>query len=111
MDIYEYDLEADAFVLSREKYNYTYSIEVTSELIVDIDSNKNLVAIELLDASKVLNVNPELLIKPKKIFAQIISHDNSINLTMKFEFKDTIREIDTPISEIISSSDALRVNA
>ena len=53
MDIYEYDLEADAFVLSREKYNYTYSIEVTSELIVDIDSNKNLVAIELLDASKV----------------------------------------------------------
>ena len=41
MNTYEYDIEADAFALSREKYDYAYSIEVNSELIIDVDSNKS----------------------------------------------------------------------
>ena len=109
MDIYEYDPVADAFVLSREEYDYAY--EVTSELILDVDSNKNLVAIEMLDASKVLNVDKQLLNNPRKIIAKIVTTDKGISLTMKFEFKDLVREIATPISEVIVNNNALVVDA
>ena len=78
MDINEYDPIADAFALSREEYDYAYSIEVTIELILDVDSNKNLVSIEMLDASKVLNVDKELLNNPHKIIAKIISSNEGI---------------------------------
>lgn len=61
MDVYEYDPVAHVFSLSRNEYDYAYTIEVTSELLLDVDSNKNLVAIEMLDASKVLNVDKDLL--------------------------------------------------
>ncbi|MBQ6218650.1 MAG: hypothetical protein IJJ47_02850 [Methanosphaera sp.] len=86
-------------------------MEVTSELILDVDSNKNLVSIEMLDASKVLNVDKELLNNPHKIIAKIISSDEGIFLTMQFEFKDIVREIDTPISEVIVNNNALVVDA
>lgn len=111
MDINEYDPIADAFALSREEYDYAYSIEVTNELILDVDSNKNLVSIEMLDASKVLNVDKELLNNPHKIIAKIISSNEGIFLNMKFEFKDIVREIDTPISEVIVNNNALVVDA
>lgn len=109
MDIYDYDPRADAFYLSRKNYDYAHSIEVTSELILDIDSNNNLVAIEMLDASKVLKVDKALLSNPQKIFAKIVPTGNDISLTMKFEFKDITREIATPISEVIVNNNALRV--
>ncbi|MBQ6219633.1 MAG: DUF2283 domain-containing protein [Methanosphaera sp.] len=110
MDKYEYDQDADAFSLRRKKYDYAYSIEVTSELILDIDSKKNLVAIEMLDASKVLNVAKDLLMNPHKIFAQIITDEEGISLTMNFEFKDFTREIATPISEVIINDNALMIS-
>ena len=80
-------------------------------MILDVDSNKNLVSIEMLDASKVLNVDKELLNNPHKIIAKIISSDEGIFLTMQFEFKDIVREIDTPISEVIVNNNALVVDA
>ena len=109
MDKYDYDIDVDAFVLRKSEYNYAYSIDITSEIIIDVDDNKNLIGIEFLDASKVLNVNPELLIHPKKIIAEIKSINEGINLTMKFEFDNLIREINTPISTIFNNNEALIV--
>ena len=111
MDKYDYDIDVDAFVLRKSEFDYSYSIDVTSEIILDVDSNKNLIGIEFLDASKVLNVDPNLLIHPKKISAEIITKDNGIILTMRFEFEDIIREFDAPIFTMLSSTDALVVVA
>ena len=82
MDKYDYDKDVDAFVLRKADFDYAYSIDVTSEIILDIDSNNKLVGIEFLDASKVLDVNSELLNNPKKIFADIIPTKEGIILTI-----------------------------
>ncbi len=111
MDKYDYDIDVDAFVLRKTDFDYAYSIDVTSEKILDVDSNKNLIGIEFLDASKVLNVKPELLVHPRKIFAEVVSTDEGIMLTMTFEFDSLTRKIDTPISEVILNNNALVVDA
>ena len=111
MDKYDYDMDVDAFVLRRSDYDYAYSIDVTSEIILDVDSEKNLIGIEFLDASKVLDVEVELLLNPKKIFAKLISTDEGIILTMKFEFDSFTREVDTPIGSLVSSTDSLTITA
>ena len=111
MDKYDYDMDVDAFILRRSDYDYAYSIDVTSEIILVVDSEKNLIGIEFLDASKVLDVEVELLVKPNKIFAELISTDEGIILTMKFEFDYFTREIDTPVSNLVSSTDSLTITA
>ena len=100
MDVYEYDIDADAFSISKQKYDYAYSVDITSEIILDVDSKKNLIGIEFLDASKVLDVKPELLIHPKKIVADVVSTDKGKMLVMTFEFNDFSRKIDTPIKTL-----------
>lgn len=111
MDVYEYDIDADAFSLCKQQYDYAYSIDITSEIILDVDSKKNLIGIDFLDASKVLDVKPELLIHPKKIVADVVSTDNGIMLVMTFEFDDFSRKIDTPVNNLISSMNALVISA
>ena len=111
MDKYNYDIDVDALVIRKSVYDYAYSIDVTSEIILDVDSNKNLIGIEFLDASKILDVKPELLINPKKIFAKLVSTDEGIILTMKFEFDSFTREVDTPVDNLVSSKDSLMVTA
>lgn len=111
MDRYDYDVDVDAFVLRKSDFDYAYSIDVTSEIILDVDSNKNLIGIEFLDASKILNIEPELLVHPKKIFAEVVSTDEGIILAMTFEFDNITCKFDTPISNLISSTNALIVNA
>ena len=110
MDVYEYDINADAFSLCKQKYDYAYSIDITSEIILDVDSKKNLIGIEFLDASKVLNVKPELLIQPKKIVADVVSTDKGIMLVITFEFNDFSRKIDIPINNLIYSTNALVIS-
>ena len=56
-------------------------------------------------------VEPELLINPKKIFAKLVSTDEGIILTMKFEFDSFTREVDTPVDNLVSSKDSLIVTA
>lgn len=111
MDKYDYDMDVDAFVLRKSEFDYAYSIDVTSEIILDVDSKKNLIGIEFLDASKVLNIDPKLLVHPKKIFAEVTSTNEGIMLTMTFEFDSLTRKFDTPISNIVLSNNALVVDA
>lgn len=111
MDVYEYDIDADAFSLCKENYDYAYSVDITSEIILDMDSKKNLIGIEFLNASKVLDIEPKLLIHPKKIVADVVSTDEGIMLVMTFEFDNLTRKFDTPISNLISSTAALIIGA
>lgn len=101
MEKYDYDIDVDAFVLRKTDFDYAYSIDVTSEIILDMDSNKNLIGIEVLDASEVLNIKPELLIHPKKLSAKVVSTDGGIMLTMTFECDNITRKFDIPISSLI----------
>ena len=39
MDKYDYDIDVDALVIRKSVYDYAYSIDVTSEIILDVDSN------------------------------------------------------------------------
>lgn len=110
MEKYDYDIDVDAFTLRKTDFDYAYSIDVTSEIILDVDSNKNLIGIEFLDASKVLNVKPELLLHPKKLSAKVVSTNEGIMLTMTFEFDSLTREFNTPISNLVANGDALVVD-
>lgn len=92
MDNYEYDIDVDALSIDHSAYNYAYSIEITSDLIIDVDNNKNVIGVELLNASKILNVDPQQLINPKKISVEIIKREDNIILSMNFKLINVKRE-------------------
>ena len=109
MDKYNYDIDVDAFVLRKTDFDYAYSIDITSEIILDVNPNKKLIGIEFLDASKVLNVKPEKLIHPKKISAKVVSTDDGIILTMTFEFDSLTRKINTQIEVLPHITDRRKI--
>lgn len=37
MDKYNYDIDVDAFVLRKTDFDYAYSIDITSEIILDVN--------------------------------------------------------------------------
>jgi len=57
-----YDIEVDALALdTKRKYKYEVSKRVTNLVVIDL-SDKNLpISVEILDASKVLNIKKNLL--------------------------------------------------
>ncbi len=60
--INEYDTQSDILYLRVvNPYKYKESIELTDNIILDFDINNVPVALEILDASKLFNVNPHTL--------------------------------------------------
>ena len=55
---YEYDGDADAiFIRKQIDYKYKISVELNDNIIMDFDKNDQPVALEILNASKVLNTD------------------------------------------------------
>lgn len=85
-DSYEYDIDADAVSITQYNYNdYTYSVEASNELILDFDSRNNIIGIELLSASEVLEMNKKCLNNVSAVIARIISDGDFCNV--KFSWK------------------------
>jgi len=54
---WEYDFDGDSiFINDIKDYKYKESIEITDDIILDIDENNEVVALEILDASKIFGI-------------------------------------------------------
>lgn len=51
-----YDPEVDALYIYKEKERAAFSIEVLKDFVMDVDSSRKVIALEILNASKVLNI-------------------------------------------------------
>lgn len=87
-DSYEYDVDADVVSITQYNYNdYTYSVEASNGVILDFDSQNNIIGIKLLYASQVLKESKTTLYNLSKISAKIIFDENTgynkINFTLE----------------------------
>ena len=63
---YSYDCDEDVvFIQVKDKYQFKESIRLDVGVYLDIDVNYNPVCFEIIDASKRMGINKELLINPK----------------------------------------------
>jgi uncharacterized protein YuzE len=53
----EYDKEADALYIQRREVNVDDNIDIEEGITVDLDGNRHVVGIEILDASKKLSLS------------------------------------------------------
>lgn len=95
----DYDFQNDSlFMYITDEYEYKESIELGNNIILDFDKNDVPVAIEILDAAKVLNVEKFSLNNLKGLIMEISIEEDTI--TIKAEFKVVLHqmELDAPIS-------------
>jgi|LAHT01.1.fsa_nt_gb uncharacterized protein YuzE len=107
----DYDLESDVLWLSIEDdYNYRESIGI-GNVILDFDENCIPVAVEILDASKVLNLSKDSLKKDFNVKMDISLDEDLIAIHAQFAFpnkkqipveKDfkTVNDINIPSREV-----------
>ena len=82
---YSYDDELDVAVITvDEDYKYKESIRLDFGVYLDIDINNHPVSLEIVDISKILNVNKERLINPK-IITNILIRNGLIKVSVLFK--------------------------
>lgn len=84
---WNYDYAADSmFINEIEPYKYKESIEITDDIIVDIDEKNQVRALEILDASKVFKLKKQFVKQLSDITADIFSDDEIICIKASFTF-------------------------
>ena len=96
-----YDQEGDLLTVYREA-EVKESIEVSEEMIIDIDKNKKLVNLEFLDAYKFLHtmnekISKKMLLGIKEIDLKIKNYRNYWIITLAFKYKNTLIEEKLPV--------------
>lgn len=81
--IYDYDLDI-ANIKIKEEYKYKESVDLDTGVFLDFDKNNFPVYLEILSASKRLNVEKEFLINPNGAVKITINYD-LIKLEVCFE--------------------------
>lgn len=72
-----YDVEEDVLYLHSDRSNSKESIEISKDIVLDVDKDNNLVGIEIFDASLFLNeVNSE-------INSDVLSKLNNVKVNVK----------------------------
>ncbi|MBR0271784.1 MAG: DUF2283 domain-containing protein [Methanobrevibacter sp.] len=85
---YSYDNELDVAVITvNEDYKYKESIRLDFGVYLDIDINNHPVSLEIVDISKILNVNKDKLNNPK-IITNILIKNGLIKVSVLFNFKN-----------------------
>jgi uncharacterized protein YuzE len=93
----DYDFLGDSLLFNiTEKYSYQKSVQFNDNIIIDFDENDVPVALELLNASKLLHVNKYSLTHPLGIDMCIEVGPESIRLEAKFSI--LIHQKPTPLS-------------
>jgi uncharacterized protein YuzE len=96
----DYDFIGDSLLLYiTEKYNYKRSVRLTDDVILDFDDNDMPVALELLNASKILKVKKSSLKKPVGVDMYICVGENRIRLEAKLFVTIHEKEISKPLIE------------
>ncbi|MBQ9160317.1 MAG: DUF2283 domain-containing protein [Methanobrevibacter sp.] len=89
---YDYDIEIDALGATlKEEYNYNYS-ETYHGIIYDRDYDGNIVGIEILDASKVFDIEKDQLISPK-IEIHTNTTEDVIKIYIMFDFENNEKRL------------------
>jgi len=85
---WEYDINGDSmFINEMEPYEYKESIEITDDIILDLDVNNKVVALEILDVSEVFGIEKKYIEQYlESIEADIITTDKLISIKALFTF-------------------------
>ena len=96
-----YDQEGDVLTIYREA-KVKESVEVSEEMIIDIDKNKKLVNLELLDAYKFLHtlnekISKEMLLGINEVELKTKNYRNYWVITLSFKYKNKLIEEKLPV--------------
>ncbi len=58
---YKYDITVDALMIKVDKYEHETSVPLTDDIIMDLNKKGEFIALEILNASHVLDTTPESL--------------------------------------------------
>lgn len=58
---YKYDITVDALMIKVDKYEHETSVPLTDDIIMDLNEKGEFIALEILNASHVLDTTPESL--------------------------------------------------
>jgi uncharacterized protein YuzE len=58
---YKYDIIVDALMIKVDKYEHETSVPLTDDIIMDLNKKGEFIALEILNASHVLDTTPESL--------------------------------------------------
>ena len=86
-----YDQEGDVLTIYRDDVKVNESVEVTEELILDLDQDRRIVNLELLDAYKFLHtlneeITTEMLSSLKEVELQFKNYRNYWIISLSFEY-------------------------
>ena len=85
-----YDKEGDVLTIYREDASVSESVEVTEELVIDLDKDRRIANVELLDAYKFLhtlneNISKEMLSGLQEAELQFTNYRNYWIISLSFE--------------------------
>ena len=84
----DYDFKQDILFFKTKNRKYAKSIELLANIVVDVDKEGFLVAIQIFDASEFLNLDKkELLSIPKWVFNANVYDGNKIDIRLVFQIK------------------------
>ncbi len=107
----DYDYRGDSlFFYVDEDYNHKKSIRFTDDIILDFDDNDVPVALELLNASKILNVNKSALKQPIGLDIHIYVGVDVIKLEANFLISIRKKQIQLFLVEEIANETNLVAN-
>lgn len=96
----DYDYIGDSLIFYINKdYKYKRSVRLTDDVILDFDENDVPVALELLNASKILNVNKSSLKQSVGLDMNIFVGEDRIKLEAKFLVLIHKKPIQKPLVE------------
>jgi len=90
-----YDLEGDVLTLYKENAQVKESLEVTEDLILDLDRNQKMVNLELLDAYKFLHtlnekITKKMLQEVEEVEVDVKNYRNYLIITLFFRYNNQI---------------------
>ncbi len=92
-----YDPEGDVLTLFRPEAHVKESIEVTEDMVIDLDREKRIVNLELIDAFKFLNtlnkkISKKVLSSVHNVHLDLTNYRNYWIITLVFEHDNEIIE-------------------
>ena len=83
----DYDYENDILFFQLKSRQYSKSIELLDNLVVDVDKEGFLVGIQMFDASEYLNIDKKSLLKIPNWQFTINVHESIIEIRLVFQIK------------------------
>ncbi len=88
----DYDSREDVLYLYSEKGKVKESIELSKDIVIDLDKNDNLVAIEIFNAHKFLHtlneeITKNMLSELKETKLKLVKYSDYLIITLIFNYK------------------------